>query len=88
MHDLIFQSRFLIAKFASLPQWVVVLGACGVVVIGAFIGRRFWRQFKEQAVMVELETRRAQSEFDLVSRDVIKIKQEVTADLAARNLKI
>ncbi|MDF1816746.1 MAG: hypothetical protein P1V20_31375 [Verrucomicrobiales bacterium] len=77
-----------VALIATLPQWVVASGAFLAVVVGAVIGRAYWRQLRTQALMVELETRRAQSEFDLVSRDVIRTKQVVLAELAEKEVKL
>ena len=54
--------------------WGLILMA-GAVVVGFY----YWMQFKSLAKSVEENTRKNQSDYDLVSRDIIKLKQDVTA---------
>lgn len=82
------ETHFLVAKIAELPQWALLLGTCLAVTVGLAIGWAFWRQFKLLAGPMELATRKAQSEFDLVSRDVFKAKQDATTLIASRKRKI
>ena len=86
--DSIYLTFHLFSWIAAVPQWMVVIAVFSAILVGVFLGKAYWKQLKTEAEMIELETRRAQSEFDLVSRDVIRTKQNVLADLEERNLKI
>ena len=59
--------------------YLLLAGALAMLAIGGVIGLFFWKQRRVLATMIEADTRRNQSDYDLVSRDIVKIKQEVAA---------
>ena len=50
-----------------------------ILVTGMAIGLVFWKQYRLLATMIESSTRQNQSDYDLVSRDIVKVKQDVDA---------
>ncbi|MDF1751295.1 MAG: hypothetical protein P1U89_00820 [Verrucomicrobiales bacterium] len=83
-----YQAFLLAAEIRGIPNWVVFASVALFLIVGVLVGRAFWRQFRGQAVMIEDEVRRAQSEFDLVSRDLFRTKQEALSHLESRNQKV
>jgi len=88
MFELSVQSLAYLSKASIVPQWMVVAGVVGSVACGISVGWFYWRQLRVQSEMIRLETRRIQSEFDLVSRDVIKMKQDVMAQIKSKGVKL
>lgn len=58
-----------------------ILGSIGLagLVLGVFAGRFYCLQDRGTANEIRLNTRKNQSDFDLVNRDITKIRQEATA---------
>jgi hypothetical protein len=88
MFELSIQSLAYLSKVSIVPQWVWVMGMLGSVACGILVGWVYWMQLQVQSELIRLETRRIQSEFDLVSRDVIKIKQNVITQITSQGVKL
>ena len=58
-----------------------ILGTIGLasLVFGTLAGRFYWLQDGNTATVIRLNIRKNQSDFDLVNRDITKIRQEATA---------
>lgn len=65
----------------GLPNWIIFLTGLVGLFGGLVVGRFYSLQAKAGARLIELGTRNNQSEFDLVSRDVIKAKQDTIKQL-------
>ena len=64
--------------FVSREGGVILLSCVLVMLVaGLVVGLSFWKQFRVLATMIESDTRQNQSDYDLVSRDIVKIKQGV-----------
>ncbi len=88
MFELSIQSLTYLSKVSIVPQWALVVGLLGSLGCGIFVGWAYWLQLRIQSELIRLETRRIQSEFDLVSRDVFKTKQDVMAQITSKGLKL
>ncbi len=88
MLNINYQAFLLAAEIRGIPNWVVFASVALFLIVRVLVGRACWRQFCGQAVMIEDEVRRAQSEFDLVSRDLFRTKQEALSHLESRNQKV
>lgn len=65
--------------FVSREGGMIFFGfSCLVLLIGLAVGLVFWKQLRTLATMIEEDTRQNQSDYDLVSRDIMKIKHDVS----------
>ena len=68
-----------LARLAENEGWMILGGALFFIFLGLFAGWVFWNRMKTYARMIESETCQIQSEYDLVSRDMTKLKQDIKA---------
>lgn len=64
---------------ADRSVWILGIICLASLTLGALAGRFYWLQEKDIAGDVRMNTRKNQSDFDLVNRDITKIRQEATA---------
>ncbi len=69
----------------SAPVWLVLLFALFCIVMGVVIGRKYCHGAKVQADTIEGAMKQLQGEYDLVSRDVVKLRQDVTVLMKRTN---
>ncbi len=76
----------LLSSFSSVaalsPVWMSTLVVLLSLLTGIGAGWILWRRVRHFARLIETETRQLQSDYDLASRDIMKLKHEVTARLS------